>query len=166
MKQVIHGPSFLTDYQQWWAKDSPSQVVDIEFASLILHLGSFTTQFLPSASHPVNQIQGQSLSDIRDLCSDIGRNLANACETLDWKGSLIRVQHCLFAALTFGNEGRIDKLWEGVVSASQAALKAAIHVDASRSRKSPLTKEDSAQELKRDIERRTFCSLYALDWYA
>ncbi|EHA24756.1 hypothetical protein ASPNIDRAFT_182044, partial [Aspergillus niger ATCC 1015] len=98
MKQIIHPPSFLTQYQHWWTKEWPLPVDDIEFAALVLRIGAYSAQFLPSPTHTLDRIRGQSLSDIRDTCSHLGGELARACLSLNWKGSLVRVQHILFAA--------------------------------------------------------------------
>lgn len=163
MKQVIHAPSFLISYQQWWAKDKPVGAIDIEFAALILRICSYATQFLPSPSHPIDQVRGRSLSDIRNTCSDTGCTLAKACETIDWKGSLFRVQHIMFAALKVSCEGRTDQFWEGIASASRAAQKSGIHTDATGPGESSISRQDSAKYLEREVQRRTFCSLYALD---
>ncbi|CAI7571199.1 unnamed protein product [Penicillium viridicatum] len=166
MKQVIYAPSFLVNYQLWWAlwwaKAKIAEIADVEFAALIARICSYATQFLPSPSHAVDQIRGRSLADIRDTCSNIGNNLATACEILDWKGTLVRVQHIIFAALKVSCEGRTSQFWEGIGSACRAAQKAGIHTDTTGLVGSQLPK-DSAQELERDIQRRTFCSLYVLD---
>ncbi|OQE47076.1 hypothetical protein PENCOP_c001G00335 [Penicillium coprophilum] len=162
IKQVIHAPSFLATYQLWWAKDKIAEVADVEFAALIARICSYATQFLPSPSHAVDQIRGRSLADIRDTCTIIGNNLATACENLDWKGTLVRVQHIIFAALKVSCEGRTSQFWEGIASACRAAQKAGIHPHTTSLMESQLAK-DSAQELERDIQRRTFCSLYVLD---
>ncbi|QSS66970.1 fungal specific transcription factor domain-containing protein [Histoplasma capsulatum] len=115
-------------------------------------------------THIVDQIYGRSLEDIRDTCCDIGENLAKACNMLDGKGSLFRVQHLLFAALKLSCEGGTASFWEGVASASRAAQKAGIHREATDCRRSPpLLQENGAQELEKEVRRRTFCSLYALD---
>lgn len=159
MKQLIHAPNFLMCYQQWWAKDRPLSVGDIEFAALILRICSYAAQFLPSPSHTIDSIGGQSLSDIRNACSDVGDSLAKTCVDLDWKGSLVRVQHILFAAIKFSCEGRTDKFWEGIASASRAAQQAGLHRDA------PGAENDGAQELEKEMRRRIFCSLYVLDRY-
>ncbi|CAI7565653.1 unnamed protein product [Penicillium palitans] len=162
MKQVIHAPSFLANYQLWWAKDEIAEIANVEFAALIACICSYATQFLPCPSHTVDQICGRSLADIRDTCSNIGNNLATACETLDWKGTLVRVQHIIFAALKVSCEGRTSQFWEGIGSACRAAQKAGIHTDTTGLMGSQLPK-DSAQELERDVQRRTFCGLYVLD---
>ncbi|KAI0595294.1 hypothetical protein F4775DRAFT_595388 [Biscogniauxia sp. FL1348] len=157
MKQIIHPPSFLMCYQQWWAKDKPLSIADYEFAALIARICSYATQFLPSPSHTVDSIRGLPLFDIRNTCSDIGDRLAKACLALDWKGSPVRVQHILFAALKFSCEGRTDRFWEGIACASRAAQKAGMHTATSGSGKG------GADELGKEVQRRTFCSLYVLD---
>ncbi|KAL4740431.1 hypothetical protein BDV11DRAFT_214426 [Aspergillus similis] len=157
MKQIIHTPSFLAQYQLWWTKNRPLPVRDVEFAVLILRVSVYAAYFLPSPSHTVNSIGGVSLTEIRNICSDVGDSLAQACLSLDWKGSLVRVQHTLFLALKFSCEGRTDRFWEGLAASSRAAQKAGIHADA------PLPGMDGVQNLEREIERRTLCSLYVLD---
>ncbi|RDW78578.1 fungal specific transcription factor domain-containing protein [Aspergillus mulundensis] len=131
MKQVIHAPSFLA------------------------HV--YAAQSLPSPSHTVDSIGGLSLTNIRNTCSEVSDSLAQACLSLDWKGSLVRVQDTLFLALKFSCEGRTDRFWEGIAAASRAAQKAGIHADAS------FPSTNGAQNLEREIERRTLCSLYVLD---
>ncbi|OJZ85801.1 hypothetical protein ASPFODRAFT_135656 [Aspergillus luchuensis CBS 106.47] len=157
MKQIIHPPSFLTHYQQWWVKKWPLSLEEIEFAALILRIGAYSAHFLPSPIHTSDRIHGQPLSEVRNTCSDIGDELARACLALDWKGSLVRVQHVLFASLKFSCEGRTDKFWEGIASACSAAQKAGIHTVA------PVPGEDSSQVLEKEMRRRTLCGLYVLD---
>ncbi|KAJ5532195.1 hypothetical protein N7494_008747 [Penicillium frequentans] len=140
----------------------PIGVAYVEFAALILRICSYATQFLPSPTHTIDQIGGRPLADIRDTCSDIGRNLAKLCESLDWKGSLFRVQHILFAALKVSCEGRTDQFWEGIASASRAAQKAGVHTDTAL-KESLDPSNGSARELHKEVRRRVFCSLYVLD---
>lgn len=163
MKQIVHVPVFLTHYHQWWKKSKPSLVADVEFATLILRICSYATQFLPSPTHNIDQISGHPLSDIRNTCSNIGDNLAKLCETLDWRGSLFRVQHILFAALQISCEGRTDQFWEGIASASRAAQKAGIHTDNTAFEENLTSQNEIGRELEKETRRRTFCSLYVLD---
>ncbi|RAH58515.1 trascription factor [Aspergillus piperis CBS 112811] len=146
---------FLMQY--FWAKKWPISVEEIEFAALILRIGAYSAHFLLSPTHTSDRVHGQPLSEVRNTCSDIGDELARACLALDWKGSLVRVQHVLFASLKFSCEGRTDKFWEGIASACSAAQKAGIHTVA------PVPGEDSSQVLEKEMRRRTLCGLYVLD---
>lgn len=158
MKQIVHPPSFLARYRQWCNMERPlSAVADVEFTVLVLRVCAYSAQFLPSPSEPIDRIRGLPLSDIRNVCSDIGERLAGACVNLDWKGSPVRVQHILFAALMSSCEGRTDKFWEQIGFASQAAQKAGLHADI------PGTGDVAAEEWEREMRRRIFCSLYVLD---
>jgi len=157
MKQIIHGPAFLNRYQKWWMRSDPLSVADVEFAVLILRMCAYAAQFLPSPTNSVDTIRGLSLSDIRKTCSDVGDSLASACVALDAKGSLVRVQHILYAALKASCEGRTDQFWDGIVSASRAALSASIHIDATA------PGYYGPQKLEQELNRRTFCALYVLD---
>ena len=158
MKQLVHAPSFLIQYQQWWLKDRPLSIADIEFAVLILRISLYAAQFLPSPSHTIDRISALSLPEIRNVCTEVGNSLAKACVALDWKGSLVRVQHLLFAAIKSSCEGRTDQFWEGIALASQAAQKAGIQRDTS-------DPASNNWELEKEMRRRVFCSLYILDRY-
>ncbi|KFA73600.1 hypothetical protein S40288_10725 [Stachybotrys chartarum IBT 40288] len=157
MKQIVHSRVFLSHYQHQWTVELPLSVEHIEFTTLVLRICSYTAQFLPSPSYTVDTIHGLSLSEIRDTCDNVGSSLAKACLALDWKGSLVRVQHHLFASLKSSCEGRTDQFWEGVACASQAAQKAGIHTDIDGSG------DGGIDELEKEMRRRTFCTLYMLD---
>ena len=158
MKPLVHPPSFLISYQQWWLKVWPLSVVDVEFAVLILRICSYAAQFLPSVLFTADRIYDMSIADIRKTCTELGDSLAKSCLALDWTGSLTRVQHILYAALTSSCEGKANHYWEGIASASQAAQKAGLH-------KLPCGFGDSDSEMDKEMRRRVFCSLYILDRY-
>ncbi|KAL8791272.1 MAG: hypothetical protein Q9213_000229 [Squamulea squamosa] len=142
--------------RQWWLKDRPLSIADIEFAVLILRICLYAAQLLPSSLHDIDKISALSLPENRNVCTEVGNSLAKACLVLDWKGSLVRVQHLLFAAIKFSCEGRTDQFWEGIAAASQAAQKAGIQRDSSGP-------ENDSWELEKEMRRRVFCSLYLLD---
>ena len=157
MDQLVHPPSFLAQYQQWWAQKSLSSVVDAEFAVLLLRICSYASQFLPSPSHTIDTIRGMFLADIRNTCDDIGDNLAVMCTSLDARGSLLRVQHLCFAGLRFQCEGRTNAFWEALSCAIRVAQRVGIDRDAATSI------HDGMHELEKEMRRRTFCNLYTWD---
>ncbi|KAL4942104.1 hypothetical protein BDV06DRAFT_193121, partial [Aspergillus oleicola] len=157
MKQLVHVPSFLTHYQRWWTESNPLSVRHTEFAVLIIRICAYAAQFLPSISHPADSINGLSVPQIRRTCIELGNSLSESCLTLDWKGSLVRAQHILFAALNSSCEGRTDKFWEGIASASRAAQKAGLHTASS------VSASGDAGQFEKEMQRRTFCNLYLLD---
>ncbi|KAL2849818.1 hypothetical protein BJY01DRAFT_245757 [Aspergillus pseudoustus] len=158
MKQLVHPPRFLIYYQGWWARNKELSVEDAEFAVLTLRICSYAAQFLPSPSHPGDEISGISLSEIRATCGEIGDSLLKSCLALDWEGSIFRVQHILFAALNSSCEGRTDRFWEGIASACRAAQKAGLHIDESCHRGN-----GNSNEFEKEMRRRTLCNLYLLD---
>lgn len=163
IQQVVHGSSFLTCYQQWWARERESlSVDDVEFAVLILRICSYAAQFLPSPSFTIDKIRGLPLSDIRRTCSEVGDSLAKECLGLKNKGCLVRVQHMLLDALKLQCEGRTYGFWEGISRASQAAQTAGVHTYEAAA----VGELSGSLELEKEMRRRTFCVLYALDRYA
>lgn len=97
-----------------------------------------------------------SFAQFRATCTELGDSLAKSCIALDWKGSLFRVQHLMFAALSASCEGRTDKYWEAIARASQAAQKVGIHRDLSSA-------NDGFWDLGNEMRRRTLCNLYIFD---
>ncbi|KAI1881782.1 hypothetical protein JX265_000608 [Neoarthrinium moseri] len=157
MKQVVHGPSFLTLYHQWRAKSDGLSATDLELLVLVLRMCSYAAQFLPSPSYTIDSVRGVALSEIRSTCSDLADGLAKECLTIGKRGSLIRVQHVILHALKLQCEGRTDKFWEGIAHASHAAQKAGIHTNST----SPGDYGDTMVE--KEMRQRTLCVLYAID---
>lgn len=155
MKQLVHAPNFLASYNAWWNQETPLGIADIEFAVLILRIALYTMQFLPPHIQGIDSIATLNLPEIQNRCASLSETLAKACTKLDWKGSLVRVQHSMFAAIKSSSEGRTDKFWEGIASASQAAQKAGIHLDPSG--------VEGLTELDKEMRRRVFCSVFLLD---
>jgi hypothetical protein len=129
---------------------------DIEFAVLILRICVYASHFLPSLSHSIDSIDGLSLTEIRSTCDSVGNSLSKICVSLDWSGSIVRVQHLLFAAMSCSCEGKTHIFWEAVACACKAAQKAGIHNDSS-------IPSNSSCEWDQEMQRRVFCVLYILD---
>lgn len=157
MEQAVHGPTFLARYQEWWATNDPLNANDVEFSVLILRICAYAAQFLPSPTNSVDTIRGRPLAEIRKTCNEVADNLAATCLSLDPKGSLVRVQHILYFSFKASCEGKWGSFWEGIISACSAALTAGIYTDAS------VQEYYGAQELEKEMNRRTFCVIYILD---
>lgn len=157
MEQAIHGPTFLARYQEWWATNDPLSVTDVEFSVLILRICAYAAHFLPSPTNNVDKIRGRSIVEILRTCDEVASSLASICASLDPKGSLVRVQHILYFSLKASCEGTWGQFWDGIISACSAALTAGIYTDAS------VQEYYGAQELEKEMNRRTFCVLYILD---
>jgi hypothetical protein len=114
MKQIVDARHFLLKYEAWWETERPLSATDVEFAVLILRICSYAAHFASSTLRTVDGKAVLPLPEIRASCSEIANSLAKACITMDWKGSLVRVQHTLYAAITYSCEGRTDKYWEGI----------------------------------------------------
>jgi hypothetical protein len=156
MKQIVDARHFLLQYEAWWQKERPlSAAADVEFAVLILRICSYTAHFASSTLRTVDHQIILPLPEIRVACSEIANSLAKVCIAMDWRGSLVRVQHCLYAAITYSCEGRTDKYWEGIARATQAAQRAEIHRDVSYG--------DDHWDMEAEMRRRVMYSLYVFD---
>jgi hypothetical protein len=155
MKQIVDARQFLLQYEVWWEKKRPLSAPDVEFAVLILRICSYTAHFASSTLHTVDHKTVLPLPEIRAACSEIANSLVKACIVMDWKGSLVRVQHSLYAAITYSCEGRTDKYWEGIGRASQAAQRAEIH-------RGTLHRE-GGWDMEAEMQQRVMYSLYIFD---
>lgn len=163
MDQVIFTSSFLFQYQSWWdLGNSMSQVADFEFAVLILRICSYATHFLPSKSHLIDGIRGMTLSQIRDLCTQVADDLTASCAELDGRGSLSRIQHLIFAGLAFMCEGKMNASYDKLNLAIRAGQQLGIQRDPSSVCSA---RDGDIDELEKEMRRRTYCNLYIWDRY-
>ncbi|KAL6854832.1 hypothetical protein ACO1O0_005959 [Amphichorda felina] len=156
MGQLVHAPWFRAKYQAWCAVEWVKLVPEVDFAVLLLRICSYSLQFLPSPSYPLDKIRGVSLADIRSSCDETADNLEAISTAADSRGSLIRVQQLAFCGLKHQVEGRIDAFSEVLGRVIRVAQSVGIHSDVARSRKG-MDKTDQ------EMERRTYCNLYIWD---
>ncbi|KAI0013977.1 hypothetical protein F4779DRAFT_625068 [Xylariaceae sp. FL0662B] len=154
--QLLYPPWFLVQYQKWWNLDQPSSVSDIEFPVLFLRICWYASQFLPSPGYTVDSIRGVALSDIRKSCNSVADVLEPICTRLDTRGSLLRVQHLAFSGLGCLCQGRINGFWGALGCSVWAAQRIGVHLDAT-------LWANNLDGLEKEIQRRTFCSLYVVD---
>ncbi|RYP46455.1 hypothetical protein DL768_007325 [Monosporascus sp. mg162] len=153
---LIYPPWFLGRYQQWWAKEQPSCVADVEFLVLVLRICSYSCQFLPSPYYTLDRISGILLTEIHKSCDEIGDDLAAIATRLDGRGSWVRVQHIAFLGLRLQSEGKMKASWEALSSAIRTAQSDGMHRGAA-------TPGRRLDELEKEIRRRTYCNLYVWD---
>lgn len=156
--QVLYPPWFLRQYQRWWNLDQLSSVADLEFTILFLRVCHYASQFLPSPTYTIDSIKGVALADIRKSCEETINALAPICIRLDPRSSLIRVLHTAFAGLGSMCMGRMNAFWEDLSYATRVAQHIGLHSDT-------VTWSSSADELDKEMRRRTFCNLYVWDRY-
>ncbi|KAI2785050.1 hypothetical protein F4815DRAFT_3008 [Daldinia loculata] len=157
MNQLVHPPSFLAEYEDWWTRRPVTRLVDVEFAVLVLRISSYCSQFLPSPAHTADMIRGVSLTEIRYQCTRTAQVLEKICAQADTTGSLIRVQHLCFAALNQQCEGNIKLSWATFGSAIGVAQMIGIH------REPTGAASQGMDEFEREMRRRIFCNLYIWD---
>lgn len=154
----MHPQWFLRQYQRWWDLDQLSSLADLEFTILFLRICHYASQFLPSPTYTIDSIKGVALADIRKSCEEAINVLAPICTRLDPRGSLIRVLHTACAGLDSMCVGRMNAFWERLSYATRVAQQIGLHSNTMRW-------SSSADELDKEMGRRTFCNLYVWDRY-
>ncbi|RDW72890.1 hypothetical protein BP6252_06797 [Coleophoma cylindrospora] len=154
--QLLYPPWFLGQYKKWWSRDKLSSVADIEFTILFLRICCYSLIFLPSPQYTMDSVKGVALADIRSSCEEVINALAPICARLDPRGSLIRVQHIIFAGLGSVCRGRMNSFWETLSCATRVAQKIGLHLDTNNW-------ASGMDALEKEMRRRTFCNLYIWD---
>ncbi|KAK5625852.1 hypothetical protein RRF57_001568 [Xylaria bambusicola] len=158
MHQLVHPSSFLARFEAWWKLPPITRVLDVEFAILILEIGAYVSQFLPSPSYIADSIHGIPLAEIRLQCAKAAKVLGSICSQADHTGSVVRVQHMCFTALREQCEGNMKASWTSTVSAIRAAQM--IGIDRGlQSSTSSFTRSCFEMEMRRQL----FCNLYIMD---
>lgn len=162
--QLIYPPSFLNQYESWWAsmpdlrstKTNPS-VADSEFAALVLSIAALATQFMPSHEIPRASIRDSSLDSVRSTCIDVGDRLAMLSASISPRGSLFRVQHLCFTGLNMSCDGEMTKVWALLDQAVRMIHGLGYH------QVSETSIEPDIDEVERELRRRVYCKLYIWD---
>jgi hypothetical protein len=153
----VHVPTFHVQYQRWSGLGDLSTVSDVEFSILVLRVGWYAAQFLPSPTYTLDSIRGMPLWEIRRRCSDISELLLPFCSRLDPRGCLWRVQHMALAGLGALCEGKAHAFWEALDSSIRVAQNLGMHVEAERSDANIMAQNEQRERL------RTFYSLSVIN---
>lgn len=159
--QIIHEPSFMLYYDSWWTKmscqllDADLEVVDIDFAVLILRTCAFAAQFLPSPTYTIDSIRGMPLGQVRETCNTVAAALSEVAEAAHKRGSLFRIQHLYLHGFYQACDGRLGSSWVLLCSAIRTAYELGYH--------KPVASESVRDPLEHETKRRIFCNLYVWD---
>ena len=157
--EMVHSTSFLLRYQNWWTSNPAHSFEGLEFAVLLLRLGAYSTQFLPSQAHPADHIKGIPLSSIREHCYELATKLWNTYESLDPPRTLTSAHQMFFQTCYLKNEGRVKDAWYTLGSTVRLAQDLGLHLEQS----APMSA--NINELEKEMRRRAFWNLYMWDRY-
>ncbi len=156
--EMVYPTTFTERYNEWWA--TPCQSVDdIQFATLLLRLCSYTAQFLPSQNYTADTILGISLSAIREQCHATAISLTHTLMMNEGSPSITRIYEHFFHACYLKNQGSMKESWNILSKAVHEAHELGLHLE-SRKPNGRLVSEY-------DIEmgKRTYWNLWLWDKY-
>lgn len=105
---MVYPTTFTERYNEWWA--GPCQSVDdIEFATLLLRLRSYTAQFLPSQNYTADTILGNSLSALREQCNATAISINRVPIMEEGLPSVTRIHEHFFHPCYLKNEGAMKE---------------------------------------------------------
>lgn len=155
---MVYPTTFTERYNEWWA--GPCQSVDdIEFATLLLRLCSYTAQFLPSQNYTADTILGNSLSALREQCNATAISINRVPIMEEGLPSVTRIHEHFFHACYLKNEGAMKESWTVLGKAIHEAHELGLHLE---SRK---TGGRLVSEYDIEMGKRTYWNLWLWDKY-
>ncbi len=156
--EMVYFATFTKRYNEWWA--GPCQSVDdIQFATLLLRLCSYTAQFLPSQNYTADTILGNSLSTLREQCNATAISLTRVSMMEQGLPSITRIHEYFFHACYLKNEGAMKESWDVLGKAIHDAHELGLHLE---SRK---TSGRLVSEYDVEMGKRTYWNLWLWDKY-
>ncbi len=156
--EMVYPTDFTERYNEWWA--GPCQSVDdIQFATLLLRLCSYTAQFLPSQNYTADTILGNSLSAIREQCHATAISLTHTPMMNEGFPSITQIHERFFHACYLKNQGSMKESWNVLGKAIHEAHELGLHLE---SRK---PNGRSVSEYDIEIGKRTYWNLWLWDKY-
>ena len=156
--EMVYPTTFTERYNEWWA--GPCQSVDdIQFATLLLRLCSYTAQFLPSQNYTADTISGNSLSAIREQCHATAISLTHTPMMNEGLPSITRIHEHFFHACYLKNQGSMKESWSILGKAIHEAHELGLHLE---SRK---PNGRSVSEYDIEMGKRTYWNLWLWDKY-
>ena len=157
--EMVYPTTFTERYNEWWA--GPCQSFDdIQFATLLLRLCSYTAQFLPSQNYTADTILGNSLSALREQCNATAISLTRVPMMEEGLPSITRIHEHFFHACYLKNKGAMKESWNVLGKAIHQAHELGLHLD---SRK---PNGRSVSEYDVEMGKRTYWNLWLWDKYA
>ena len=156
--EMVYPTTFTERYNEWWARPCQS-VDDVEFATLLLRLCSYTAQFLPSQNYTADTILGNSLSTIREQCHATAISLTQIPMIKEGLPSITRIHEHFFHACYLKNQGSMKESWNLLGKAIHEAQELGLHLES--------RKPDGRSVSEYDIEmgKRTYWNLWLWDKY-
>ena len=150
--------TFTERYNEWWTRSCQSGG-DIQFATLLLRLCSYTAQFLPSQNYTADTILGNSLAALREQCNATAIALTRVPMVKGALPSITRIHEHFFHACYLKNEGAMKESWDVLGQAIHDAHELGLHLEDRK----PTDKLVS--EYEREVGKITFWNLWLWDKY-
>ena len=155
--QFLYAPEYLAQYELWWNHQGDFHVENVQFTILMLQICAYASGYLPTKQYTSDTIRGQSLSDIRNQCTNVANLLKDSCGASLHKTTLTRIQYLCLEAMSHEQEGRFNLSRSVLAQVIQEFQAAGMH-------REPVDPETCGlDELEQEMRRRLFCNLYVWD---
>ena len=156
--EMVYPTTFTERYNEWWA--GPCKTVDdIQFATLLLRLCSYSAQFLPSQNYTADTVLGNSLSAIREQCHAIAISLTRTPLMNEGLPSITRIHEHFFHACYLKNQGSMKESWNVLGKAIHEAHELGLHLESRRPNGKAVCEYDI------EMGKRTYWNLWLWDKY-
>ncbi|CAG7557280.1 unnamed protein product [Fusarium equiseti] len=151
---IIYPPSFIEQYQGWWASRAENRPLSVQWTCLLLTVCACASQYTDvelqskleaGLGDPIHRITEQYHEAARELASSVPLGHSH----------LINVQQLLHSCYWFKSEARFIECWHVLNSAIREAQELSIHKE---------TKAGPITEFELEMRRRIWCILDTWDW--
>ncbi|RFN53099.1 hypothetical protein FIE12Z_2683 [Fusarium flagelliforme] len=151
---IIYPPSFIEQYQGWWASRAENRPLSVQWTCLLLTVCACASQYTDvelqskleaGLGDPIHRITEQYHEAARELASSVPLGHSH----------LINVQQLLHSCYWFKSEARFIECWHVLNSAIREAQELSIHKE---------TKAGPMPEFELEMRRRIWCILDTWDW--
>lgn len=151
---IIHPPSFLEQYRQWWTYRSEGNPLSIQWTCLLLMVCACASQYTDANLKRKLEVGlGSTIQRLTEQYHEAARELSNTIPV--GYNHLTNVQQLIHSCYWFKSEARFVECWHVLNVAIREAQEISMHQE---NNAEPLT------PLELEIRRRVWCILDTWDW--
>ncbi|KAM6531773.1 hypothetical protein FSOLCH5_001225 [Fusarium solani] len=151
---LIYPPSFLEQYQLWWAARGDNRPLSVQWTSLLLTVCACSAQYTDIDLQRKLEVDlGDTIQRLTEQYHEAARELGSAVPI--GYSHLSSVQQLLQSCCWYKSEARFIECWHVLNSAIREAQELSIHQE---------SKADPVPEFELEMRRRLWCVMDTFDW--
>ncbi|KAF4450110.1 hypothetical protein F53441_6709 [Fusarium austroafricanum] len=151
---IVYPPSFIEQYQQWWAARAENRPLSVQWTCLLLTVCACSSQYTDVELQRILEADlGDTIQQISEQFHEAARELGSAVPL--GYSHMTNIQQLLHSCYWFKAEARFVECWHVLNSAIREAQELSIHQEG---------KAGPISEFDLEMRRRVWCILDTWDW--